>query len=110
MDDSTGFGYHIVSTVNPLDIHTYQMEATFQNGAINFDVYIDGSPTPISQLNYIDYSPVSFNGSVTFELATNIGQQAYFDDFYAAGDVVPEPATLLLLGSGALALRRKRRA
>ena len=106
--DSTGFGYHIVSTIDALDIHTYQLEATVYSGSISFDVYIDHSPTPVAALNYTDYSPVSFNGSVDFALATNIGQKAYFDDFVARGDVVPDPATLCLLAFGGLTLLRRR--
>ena len=101
--DSAGFGYHIVSGLSALDINTYQLEATFNSDeSIEFDVYLNDSPTPIADLNYVDDFPVSLDGSVRFALASNIGQMAYFDDFLAEGDVVvvPEPGTILMILGG----------
>jgi len=107
--DSAGFGYEIVSAIDPASTNCYQLEATFNaGGSIDFKAYYNG--THVAGLDYSDTTnPVGFNDSVVFALATNIGQHAYFDNFAAEGAPVPEPLTMFGLGLGGMILWRRRR-
>ncbi|MHC4124817.1 MAG: PEP-CTERM sorting domain-containing protein, partial [Planctomycetota bacterium] len=104
---------NVTVAIDPTDlnnVHTYELRAAFNDtDSIDFQVHVDDSPAPVAGLTWTDASPWTFDSGVVFSLATNVGQHAYFDDFVAAEDVVPEPATVLLFGLGGLALLRKKR-
>jgi hypothetical protein len=87
---------------DPLTRHTYRLDAAFTGGQIDFSVYVDGEHMSHPYLDVTDSNPHTFAGGLNFVLASNYGQQAYFDNFAAT----PEPATLLLLAAGAIALRK----
>ena len=86
-----GYGYQIVS-IDPTDntnVHTFELQAAILPDSIDLDVYWDDTLVP--QLNHSDTTPVDFGSGVIFSLATNIGQQAFFDDFVAADDFLDWP-------------------
>ena len=94
--------------IDPTETHHYMLAATFEeDGDIAFEVYLDYSVTPLSSPNLqpVDNSPHDFTDGAQFVLASNFGQQAYFDNFQA----LPEPATMSLLALGSLAMLRQRR-
>lgn len=104
-----GYDYEIVE-VDPTDganAHTFELRASVYSGSIDFQVYCDDELIP--ELNRTDDTPVDFDDGVTFSLASNLGQQAYFDEFVAAEDIIPEPASLWLLTAGGLLAARRRR-
>ena len=104
-----GYGYEIVE-VDPTDsspAHTFELQAAAYQDSIEFQVYYDDTLVPA--LNRTDATPVDFGDEVTFSLASNLGQLAYFDDFVAAEAPIPEPASLTLLALGGLAVIRRRR-
>ena len=92
------------ASLNPLVAHTYRLDATFSTGQIAFDVFVDGDHKVNANLEPVDIDPYGFTNGLQFVLASNFGQQAYFDNFQA----VPEPGTLALLACGGLLLKRKR--
>lgn len=106
LNDSFTVGPVQVTTLDPTLRHTYRLEAVFSPGQIVFSVHIDGSHLTHPNLNVTDSAPPhDFTGGLRFVLASNFGQQAYFDDFQA----VPEPVTLGLISLGGLGLLKKRR-
>jgi len=106
LNDSFTVGPVNITTLDPTQRHTYRLEAAFSAGQIAFSVLVDGSPLTSPNLNPVDTDPHGFSGGLRFALASNFGQQAYFDDFQA----LPEPATfcLLTLGGAVLLCRRRR--
>jgi hypothetical protein len=103
LDDSftTGAVYY---SFNPLIRHTYRMDAVFDAGQIAFSVYVDGEHKSHPYLDVTDTNPHSFADGLDFVLAANGGQQVYLDNFQA----VPEPVTMLLLGVGAVAIKKRK--
>ena len=93
--------------IDPTLAHNYKLRALIWGDRIEFSVFLDGSPTkmPFPDLQPIDYAPHDFSGGFSAVLASNFGQQAYFDNI----QVIPEPAVMTLLTIGAAALIRSRR-
>jgi len=105
LDDSFTVGPVQITNLDPTVRHAYRLEAAFAGGQIDFSVYVDNTLRTETNLSPTDTDPHDFSDGVRFVLASNYGQQAYFDDFQA----IPEPCTLTLLGlSGAALLRRRR--
>ena len=93
--------------IDPTAPHNYKLQALMYGTHTEFSVFLDGSPTPLSSPNLqpVDNAPHDFSGGISGVLASNFGQQAYFDNFV----VIPEPATMALLALGGASLLRRRR-
>ena len=97
----------VAVAIDPTLAHNYKLEALLWGDRIEFFVYLDSSPTPLPFLDLqpIDTAPHDFSGGFSGVLASNFGQQAYFDNFQA----IPEPAVMTLLALGGASLLRRRR-
>jgi len=106
LNDSFTVGPVSIS-IDPTTAHTYTLEAHLFADRIEFFVFLDDSPTPLpnAELQPVDNDPHDFSGGFSAVLASNFGQQAYFDNFEA----LPEPATMTILAAAGTALLRRRR-
>ena len=104
-----GHGYQYVSDADPTDPtgNMYELRAELTGTAANLSVYVNDAL--ITALSEVDTTPIDLSGMVTFSLASNLGQHAFFENVEAAEHVVPEPCCLALLAvAGILKLRRRR--
>ncbi|MGB2806460.1 MAG: PEP-CTERM sorting domain-containing protein [Sedimentisphaerales bacterium] len=98
-----GFGMFDISIITS-DITSIYID---EQETVTFKITIDGGTPPYSDTDFYDLSFQNDHHILAYGAAKFIHGGP--GDLSAYGGYVPEPATILMLGSGALALLRKRR-
>jgi hypothetical protein len=98
-----GFGMFDISIITS-DITSIYID---EQETVTFKITIDGGTPPYSDTDFYDLSFQNDNHILSYGAAKFIHGGP--GDLSAYGGYVPEPATILMIGLGALALLRKRR-